>query len=146
MVSDTWFRYRHALSLFLDIVAASVKALVMAVDQKSHSLGDKMSLPAEQVITSSPLWRLHQFGNIEFEGAPSFCGSSGSLMVPYLDYREDGEEPVIPRCWRFELWCEECVCGLVLLCNSSFHFDCNLTFLQHTASLLPLRVPYNDHC
>ena len=100
-----------------------------------------MLLPAEQVIASSPFWSRHEFGNIEFEGASSFCGSSGSIMVPYLDYREGGEESITARCSRVELWCEDCVWA-----GGSSHFDSNLSLLQHTASLLPFTVPYNDHC
>jgi len=62
-------------------------------------------------------------------------------MVPYLDYREGGEESIIDKCSIVQLWCEDCVWA-----GSCIHFDSNLSLLQHTASLLPVRVPYNDNC
>jgi hypothetical protein len=37
-VSDTWVRYKHMHSLFFDIVAISVEALIIAVDQTVKAL------------------------------------------------------------------------------------------------------------
>jgi hypothetical protein len=37
-VSNTWVRYRHIRSLFWDVVAVSVEALNIAVDQRVKAL------------------------------------------------------------------------------------------------------------
>jgi hypothetical protein len=37
-ISNTWVRYRHICSLFFDVVAISVEAVIIAVDQRVKAL------------------------------------------------------------------------------------------------------------
>jgi hypothetical protein len=53
---------------------------------------------ADIAIAWHPFGRLHQFGNVDLEGASSNWGTGGSPTAPNQDCREDGKECSSANC------------------------------------------------